>query len=256
MSAELVADYLPLEQEKTRGFAYAAAAPWLEATLRHQGTLRAWASSGTPLGGGRTTARALPAPVNGPGGATDWVCRAYRRGGAAALLLGDRYLRAGEPRPFAELRASSAARARGVRTPAVVAAAVYLAGPFYRADLVTERVPRVRTLADALFAAEPVAPPSELLIGAGRLLASLERARVMHRDLNATNILVPAEPFAPDFWVVDLDRCTVLPPHAPPPAGPMRRRLERSLVKLGRRHRASWRSDAWEPLRRGYEDGA
>lgn len=81
----------------------------------------------------------------------DCVVRHYRRGGAIAHVLHDEYVRAGEPRPLRELHASIAARARGVPTPEVVAAIVYLAGPLYRADLATRFVAGSRDLATVLF---------------------------------------------------------------------------------------------------------
>jgi 3-deoxy-D-manno-octulosonic acid kinase len=237
-----------------QGFARRSAAAWLEETLRAHGTLRAWAeSAGSPLAGGRVAAHVVPARAGDPEGSAQWVCRAYHRGGLAAPLLGDRYLDVGERRPLAELRAAVEARARGMRTPAVVAGAAYPSGRFYRADIVSERVPATRSLADALFAAGAV-PAAQILHAAGRLVASLERARVAHRDLNAANILVPIEPFAPDCWVVDLDGCRTLPLEAPPPIGAMRRRLERSLAKLSRRRGRPWTDAMWEPLRAGYED--
>jgi 3-deoxy-D-manno-octulosonic acid kinase len=254
VNAELPAGYLPLEAAGARGFVLAPGAAWLESVLREYGTLRAWAdrSAASSLEGGRGVARVVAAAVSGPDGRTQWVCRAYRRGGLVAPLLRDRYFALAERRPFAELRASAVARARGVRTPAVMAGAVYPTGPFYRADLASECIPGVRSLADVLFARSMSPPRAELLHAAGRLVGSLERARVEHRDLNATNLLVPLEPFTSDLWVVDLDRCRVHPPEASPPVPAMRRRLERSLAKLGSRHARALSSPEWAALRAGY----
>jgi 3-deoxy-D-manno-octulosonic acid kinase len=246
--------------------------PWLEAAVRDGGTLDEWAAAGAHdvLRGGRAPARVVPAPVSGPDVRTRWVLRRFRRGGIVAPALGDRYLRAGEARPVTELRASVAARARGVRTPAIVAGAMYPAGPFYRADLVTELVPEARTLADSLFGDAPGGdeasegseasrddPPVDsraALRAAGRLVRSLEDARVLHADLNAGNILLRSVRGDLEPWVLDLDRCRVLSRDGPAPGAAMRGRLERSLRKLGNSHRRPLGSAEWEALRTGCEE--
>jgi hypothetical protein len=87
------------------------------------GTLYAWAArSGSRSFVGRGAVFAVATP------AREWVVRHYRRGGAVARVLGDRYVRISEPRALRELRASVLARSRGVATPEVVAAVVYPAG--------------------------------------------------------------------------------------------------------------------------------
>ena len=78
----------------------------------------------------------------------DIVVRHYRRGGAVARLLGDRYVRLGAVRPARELAASSAARTRGVPTPEIVCTVTYGHGAFYRADIATRYVPDSRDLAE------------------------------------------------------------------------------------------------------------
>jgi 3-deoxy-D-manno-octulosonic acid kinase len=256
VTADLPAGYLPVETSDARGFALAPAVDWLASILREHGTIRAWADSsvGATLGGGRGPVRVMAAPVRGPDGRAEWVCRPLRRGGALAPLLGDRYIRVGESRPFAELGASFAARARVVRTPAVVAGAAYGRGLVYRGDVVTERVPGARSLAHALFAGGSALAPTTSLQAAGRFVRALEQARVAHRDLSAGNLLVPSTDHGvPELWVVDLDRCRILPLTSGPPPPAMRRRLERSLAKLGRRHARPLTRAEWEALRAGYE---
>lgn len=254
MSADLPAGYQPVEIGDARGFALGSATGWLAAVLREHGSIRAWAEAtgASTLGGGRADVRLFTAPTRGPDERNQWVCRALHRGGAARLL-GDRYAGRGERRPLAELRASLAVRARGVRTPAVVAGAVYSIGPFYRADVVTEHVPASRSLAEELFGGASSYAPTESLHRAGRLVGQLERARVVHRDLNAGNVLLPSAGRCGDAWVVDLDRCRILPADARWPSQTMRRRLERSLAKLGRRHDRSITHAELELLRAGYE---
>jgi hypothetical protein len=77
----------------------------------------------------------------------------------------------------------------------------------------------------------------------------------MHADLNAHNVLVPEGGPDGDAWVVDLDRCRDLGRESHAPTA-MRRRLERSLTKLGGRHERPLTSPEWRALRGAYEVGA
>ena len=262
MTERLPEGYQTVAAGRITGFACHAATPWLERVLGSGRTLDQWAqdvAGRAGLAGGRAPVRAVPAPVSGPDRHPHWVCRRYRRGGAVAHVLQDRHLRTGETRPTAELLASQAARERGVRTPAIVAGAVYPAGLFYRADLVTELVPNAPSLADLLFgdAREPDADRDGLLGATGRAVRSLEEARVLHPDLNAGNVVVPSDEGEPRPWVIDLDRCRVLPLDERRGVGDgMRRRLERSLAKLGERHHQPLTALEWEALQAGYEERA
>jgi 3-deoxy-D-manno-octulosonic acid kinase len=196
-----------------------------------------------------------------------------------APLLGDRYVSGLEgPRPLLELRASAAVRARGVPTPAVVAGAVYPAGLFYRADLVTELVPGGTDLRTVLFGDggrsgapgggtrdgagdgdDPAAGgPSreEALEAAGRLVRRMEQAGVEHPDLNAGNILLTGEDELTRAHLLDLDRCRVLAPGESAQVGPMRQRLLRSLWKLQRGSGAPLSHDELASLGQGFgEEG-
>jgi 3-deoxy-D-manno-octulosonic acid kinase len=227
---------------------------WLDDTLARHGTLEAWASGpeSVEVGAGRGPTRARAAPLSGLDGSDLWVCRHYRRGGRLAPLLGDRYVRWGSERPFRELEASTQARARGVRTPAIVAGAVYRAGAFYRADLLTEHVPQARSLAHRL-REERGAGREGLLRRVGRAVRALEEARVLHADASAGNFLL--EPGG-TVWVLDLDRCVVLPAGERAPGGAMRLRLERSLRKISALCGAPFGESEWTALRAGYEDVA
>jgi len=256
-----------------RVFAWAGARDALERVLEAHRTLADWAAA-DPVAerlSGRGTVLSLPAPAAGPDGRARWAVRHYLRGGAVASWLGDRYLAAGPPRPLWELRASVAARIRGVRTPAVVAGAVYRSGALYRADLVTELVPDAVDLAGALFARRSPAGEGRCIGGvaaespgaagspgasgtagaagagaegdrsaalhaAGLLLGHAARSGILHVDLNAKNVLVRATEGGQEAWLIDLDRCRVRAGGGDADAAVMLRRLERSLTKLGARH--------------------
>jgi 3-deoxy-D-manno-octulosonic acid kinase len=235
------------------GFAHSSASAWLENLLREGTRLRDWATAqdGSLAFTGRGAVLAVRAPAGGPDRRERWAIRQYRRGGAAARLLGDRYARVGEARPVLELGASVEARARGVPTPTVVAGAMYPAGLFYRADLATELIPDATALADVVFGPPARSDVSGPLRSVGRLVRLLEEARMLHADLNARNVLVGN---GADAWVVDLDGCRTLDAHAPPPRVAMRARLERSLRKLCGAHGRALSPHEWEALRSGFEE--
>lgn len=240
--------------EGLEAFACSAAGGWLESVLEEGVPLYEWGAR-HPVAAelvGRGAVHVAHAPVPGPDGRERWVFRHYHRGGAAARLLGDRHVRVGETRPVRELRVSVEARARGVRTPAVVAGAAYGTGAVYRADLVTELLPHVVSLRDAVFGSKRAGDAIPLLLSAGRLVRALEEARLLHADLSAGNVLIDTED-GPG-WVVDLDRCRTLRPSAPPPGSAMRRRLQRSLRKLAGMHGRPLTPVEWAALRSGFEE--
>jgi len=221
---------------------------------------------------GRGPAWAIPAP----GGGNDrWVVRHFRRGGAlAARLLGDRYLRWGIPRPLQEMEAGGEASRRGIATPEVMAAAVYPSGAFYRGDLVTRLIPGSADLATLLFPPEEGSPtagtrfvppelqavPAEQLLGlAGEAIGRLAAAGVLHRDLNARNLLPALEGGGVRMYVLDLDRARFRPRPLLDGGLRMVRRLRISLRKWEARTGETLPGEGWEALlegvRRGGEGG-
>jgi len=228
------------------------------AALDQEGALSGWAARqpGARSLRGRGIVHVLPAPVAGPDAREAWAVRHYRRGGVAGPWLGDRYLSLGARRPEIELRASAAARSRGIATPAVVAAAWYPSGLFYRADLVTEMVPDATTLAHDLFeSARPSqSARSAALRAAGRLVARLAECGIRHPDLNAMNLLTDRHPSTPTLWVLDLDRAGIAEGPDERAGRPMLSRLERSLAKLGRAYGSPLPEREWSALREGFAD--
>ena len=152
-----------------------------------------------------------------------WFIRHYRRGGAIAPILGDRYLRAAN-RAEHELRVSESARARGIPTPRVFAAIEYPAGIFARYDIAMEFIPDSYDLADALFNQQGNAGD---VARAAALIRNVVARGMVHADLNLKNILLTSS----DAWIIDLDRCSMTPGRNPGAAHLMRRRFIRSLKK-------------------------
>ncbi|MFQ5537542.1 MAG: lipopolysaccharide kinase InaA family protein [Gemmatimonadota bacterium] len=306
----LPSPYRIVRAGEVRGFAVEAFADAVEAILASGKTLSAWAAESghrpeergrggvyrvAPPVGRRSPAPGTFDPTHTTGARTSdnaaartasrWVVRRYLRGGMVSLFLADRYLALGTPRPWAEAAASALARERGIATPPVVAGAVYPAGLFYRADLVTLEVAGAVELARLLFPSPPPEPEGAAVLEAvGCTVTRLAQAGVLHADLNATNVLVvlpgggagsegpetpSASASAPRVQVVDLDRCRILPADSRGigdgdglggrrEAGRrrMHRRLRRSLHKLENRHHARLPEWAWAALARGVEGGA
>ena len=244
-----------LQAVRGAGAASAFASPEIEAWVR------------ATLDGGATlydaATRAADAVLQGrgpvpvmvtPGGS--WVARRYRRGGRVAPVLGDRYLRVGEARPLGEARASAEAHRRGIPTPRVLAGAVYPAGAFYRADLVTELVPAAVDLGRLLFTDEhDAAERGRVLEAVGRLLARTAAAGIEHADLNAGNVLIARDPGGPSPLLLDLDRCRVLAEGARAHPGRMLARLARSLRKHERASGRPLAAAEWTALERAAGGG-
>ena len=240
------------------GLAVIAAADWLERIIGSGLTLHAWAGerAGVEALRGRGAVYSIDAPLVGPDARARWAVRHYRRGGALASYLDDRYVSGGLTRPEREIRASVEARARGVPTPAVITGAWYRSGVFYRADLVTELVPAALSLADSLFSEERSADAVVGLARSGRLVRDLGEKGVLHADLNAMNILLSSERSEPVAYVIDLDRASVTDTPEAALGDSMRRRLERSLRKLGGSTGRPLSKDEWAALHSGFEGEA
>lgn len=216
--------YEPVSASGVQAFARADERHWIERLLAEHGSLYEAAArlEDVRVLEGRAPVYAVPSPFGRR------VIRRYHRGGAMAPLLGDRHLRLGRPRPLRETLASAEVRRRGIPTPQVTAGAVYPAGPFYRADVVTVYLPDAVELADVLFGEGGSMETERALERAGLLLARMAARGVRHPDLNARNILFVGR----EAFLLDLDRCRPIPDGRPVPARPMLARLERSLTKL------------------------
>lgn len=241
-----------------RAVVVAAAADWLVDTVGTGRTVHEWAGeqpNARPLTG-RGTVYSVEAPLSGPDGRRRWAVRHYQRGGAAARLLDDRYARVSPTRPEVETAASCAARQRGVPTPAVIAGVWYPSGAFYRADLVTEVIPEVTSLADLLFSEDRDEGALAALDATGRLVRESGARGLSHPDLNAMNVLLSFDEAGPQAHVIDLDRATVSEVPSAAAGAAMLERLERSLKKLGRSSGRPLTGAESSTLRAGFEGKA
>jgi 3-deoxy-D-manno-octulosonic acid kinase len=165
----------------------------------------------------------------------DAFVRRYVHGGLLGALLGDRYWQR-PSRPLRELLATEAARAAGVVAPEVLAAVVQPAaagGLLYRGVLVTRALAGRRALADALRAATDDDGRRRWIACAVGAVRRLHAAGIRHPDLNVTNVLVGVRP-EDDAALIDFDRARVgTGPVGAAGVALARRRLSRSIAKLG-----------------------
>ncbi len=252
--------YQEVKVGPARAWVLPEAREWTTDILGEGGTIyaEARATKGATQLHGRGPAMLIPAPST-----ARWVVRHYLRGGRVAPILADRYLRAGSFRPIRELASSAHVRELGIRTPRVVAAAVYLRGLYYRGDLVSEYVTDSQDLAEHLFGTvrggRPASRPprrEQALFAAGRLIRELGTNGVSHADLNARNILLswPDEDRHPLVHVLDLDRCRVRGGPLRDSGASMLARLVRSLRKIGSMSDCPLDESDWCVLRAGFEE--
>ncbi|GIS80552.1 MAG: hypothetical protein CM1200mP14_21180 [Gammaproteobacteria bacterium] len=248
--------YLRVCHKNSTAFTIPTALEWTQSVFASGDTLYDWVSrhSTKDILAGRGRVFIFPA-IESTDSTTHWILRHYQRGGLLAPYLDDRYLVTGTPRPLKELRVSKEARSRGIPTPRIIGGATYRSGLFYRADLITEYLSDATDLASVLFGLKQRnrALCITALHTTGKLVRLLEKERVAHADLNASNILVNQPGGACSAHVIDLDRCRPLSLTAPAPVKLMRRRLEHSLKKLAQRHGQPLDKVLWMALRDGYE---
>ena len=148
-------------------------------------------------------------------------------------------------------------RAAGLGVPRPLAARMQRVGlGRYRADLIVERLPGTRSLAERLGAGagapdvQPTPLPASHWRAVGTAIRRLHEAGVDHVDLNAHNLLLDDDG---GCWVIDFDRCRRRAPGRWREAN--LERLARSLRKLAERHPAmAFDTDRdWAALRAGYE---
>lgn len=195
-------------------------------------------------------------PVRGQGGRggarivadgeREFVLRHYHRGGLVGRFVDDRFLWLGaaRTRPFREWRLLAELHALGLPVPRPAAAAYWRHGLSYTADLLTERLPAVRTLAEAL-ARGTLAVDEWRRIGA--TVRRFHDAGVEHADLNAHNVQLAA---GGEVYLLDFDRGRRREPGEWQAANLAR--LRRSLGKLAGAGAVRYTETDWRALLAGY----
>lgn len=177
----------------------------------------------------------------------EMVLRHFWRGGLVGRINPDLYLRqrVANSRAMREAVLLDWMRGQGLPVPRPVAARYCAAGLFYRADIITLRLPDTRTLAEML-RKQPLTP--DAWAGTGTVIARFHDAGVYHSDLNCRNILLDD---AGAVWLIDFDKCERRDP------GRWMRdnldRLQRSFAKeKAKVPGLHWQQDDWQALLAGY----
>ena len=156
----------------------------------------------------------------------EYVLRKFVRGGLIGRLIKDTYFWNGEDetRGFAEWRLLRKLVNKGLNVPKPAAAYYRKTAMFYTADLLTVRIPGIRSLAERLIQA----PGNEEFWKAlGVAICRVHAAEVFHADMNAYNIQLDEDD---EMWLLDFDRGKLSP------TGTWKQetlsRLHRSLKKI------------------------
>lgn len=179
-----------------------------------------------------------------------FVLRHFIRGGLPGKVVRDWYVWNGEDktRPFAEWRMLAKMVGKGLRVPRPAAARYRRWGLFYRADIITVRIPNITPLS-AMIAKPRAADFWESL---GAAVNEFHAQGVFHADMNAYNLQIDHDG---DLWMLDFDRGRLLAP------GPWQQktlsRLHRSLQKVAMLDpKLHFAPENWEQLLSGYFDAS
>jgi len=177
----------------------------------------------------------------------EFVLRHYVRGGIPGKIVHDAYLWTGErqTRAFSEWYLLAKLVAKGLPVPPPAAARYCRSGLIYRADLLTVRVPAIRSLAERISEQPGDAP---FWLGLGRGLRIFHNAGVYHADLNAYNVQID---IADQLHLLDFDRGAFRDPGVWQQKNLAR--LHRSLLKIKAADRKiNFVPDNWDQLLQGY----
>ncbi|MCW8886344.1 MAG: 3-deoxy-D-manno-octulosonic acid kinase [Motiliproteus sp.] len=171
------------------------------------------------------------------------VWRHYRRGGLVSRFSEDSYLWQGmtKTRPWQELNLTADLYARGLPVPRPLAAQIIREGLFYRADLLTERLPKVRSMAQQL----AKAPAETPWVRIGQIIARFHAVGLDHVDLNIRNILVADDQ---QVFLIDFDRCCLRSPKN----SWQKSNLDRLLRSIQKEFSNSEMEQGWQQLLQGY----
>ncbi len=135
---------------------------------------------------------------------------------------------------------------QGLDVPQPVAARVHRLGMFYRADLITLRIPDAHPLADLLGDA---ALPGNRWREIGAAIARLHACGILHADLNARNILLAGDG---RVYLIDFDKAE----QREAPGGWRQSNLARLRRSLDKFHAAGapfhFEAPDWDSLLAGY----
>lgn len=230
MIAPVPRDYSRFRVGSTHVVAHESCVPWTQSVLETE-TLYAWAArhpDRVELPGRKPT-YSVPLPDR----AERVVVRRSRHGGLLGPLRGDLFFP--PTRAPYELLVSHLLAGAGIRTPPVIAIAVYRAGTFMRrSDVATVELPG-RDFGSALLDGPDDDVRAGWLQAVASLVNALSDVGAWHPDLNIRNILLVEDGRGSvDAFVLDVDRIRFSSPGDPHVRAANLDRVERSLRKWRR----------------------
>ena len=175
------------------------------------------------------------------------VLRHYYRGGMVGKVVRDRFWFEGveSSRAMAEYSLLARLSEQGLPVPRPFAARMAKQGPFYRADILIERIRGAKDLV-ALLKRGPIA--ADIWLRVGQAIRQLHDAGVYHADLNSHNLLLDKDQ---KVWVIDFDKGEIRVPGSWQQAN--LERLLRSFNKEAQLHTSfHFVPGNWQTLMEGY----
>ncbi|HEX7123105.1 MAG TPA: lipopolysaccharide kinase InaA family protein [Gemmatimonadaceae bacterium] len=232
MNAPVPRDYTRFYVGTTHVVAHESCVPWTKQVLETE-TLYEWASRHPERIElqGRQPVYSVPLPDR----SERVVVRRSRHGGLLGPLRGDLFFP--PTRAPYELLVSHLLTGAGIRTPPVVAIAVYRAGVLLRrSDVATVELPG-RDLGTALLDGPDDDVRREWMRAVASLIKTLSNVGAWHPDLNLRNVLLVEDGRGSvDAFLLDVDRLQFAAPGDPHVREANLGRLERSLRKLRSRY--------------------
>ena len=176
-----------------------------------------------------------------------FVLRHYMRGGLLGKIVRDTYVFSGadKTRSFLEWRLLDKLASNQLRVPRPAAARYCQRGTFYKADIITVRIPEVISLTQYIGENNP---DEAFWHSVGESICEFHAAGVYHADMNAYNLQIDS---AGLLWMLDFDKGSLRSP------GPWQQatlsRLHRSLQKIvSLDPELNFHAQNWEQLLEGY----
>jgi 3-deoxy-D-manno-octulosonic acid kinase len=180
----------------------------------------------------------------------EYVLRHYYRGGLIGKFNRDKYLYRSieQTRVYQELALLASLRSLNLPAPEPVAGRVKVEGLFYRADLITGKIPQATDTFHKLLSSRL---SEQQWHSIGATIKRFHQHNVYHADLNIHNIM---QTDSGDIWLIDFDRGQIKHSNDQTWKQQNLDRLLRSLNKEQKKYpEFQWQQQEWQYLLNGYQ---
>lgn len=173
--------------------------------------------------------------------------RHYRRGGLFGKIVRDQYWFSGweNTRSYQEFVLLETLQQASVNVPKPIAARAVKVGPWYRADLLSEKIQSAQDVVGLLQTTTLSQASYESI---GQMIGRMHQANVNHTDLNTHNILIDNYH---EVWIIDFDKCRIEAAQGQWKTANLER-LKRSFLKEQALFLTPWSENDWLWLLKGY----